>query len=77
MGTIPPNRPRRMLAAAAAVGATTLAACTSPSSTASGSGGRPTLKMAAVFLPSSLDPAKGIDAVFSFVETLTQVDDKG
>jgi peptide/nickel transport system substrate-binding protein len=64
-------------AAAAAVGATTLAACTSPSSTASGSGGRPTLKMAAVFLPSSLDPAKGIDAVFSFVETLTQVDDKG
>lgn len=73
------HTPRRMLevSAVAAAAATVLAACTSQSSTASGNGGRPTLKMAVVFLPSSLDPAKGIDAVFSFVETLTQVDDKG
>jgi peptide/nickel transport system substrate-binding protein len=35
------------------------------------------LKIAAVFLPAAIDPAKGIDAVFSFVETLTKVDDRG
>lgn len=82
MNSNPPyrsRRSRRMLTAAAVAtaAATVLAACTSPSSTTSGSGGRGTLKVAAVFLPTSLDPAKGIDAVFSFVETLTQVNDKG
>jgi peptide/nickel transport system substrate-binding protein len=56
----------------------TAAGCSSGSSgTAAGGGGRPTLKIAAVFLPSSIDPAKGIDAIFSFVETLTKVNDQG
>lgn len=39
--------------------------------------GKPVLKVAAAFLPANLDPAKGIDAVFSFAESLTRVDGKG
>lgn len=35
------------------------------------------LTVAATFLPSALDPAKGIDAIFSFEETLTRVNGKG
>lgn len=84
MAGISAGRRRRLYGAAAAAAAgTLLAACgtststsTSTSATA-GSGSRPTLKIAAVFLPSSLDPAKGIDAVFSFAETLTQTNDQG
>lgn len=77
MASMSPRRRRRVagVAIAAIVGASALAACGS-SATAS-SGGRPVLRVAAVFLPSFLDPAKGIDAVFSFVETLTQVNDQG
>jgi len=70
-------RGRRLVgvALAAIVGVGAVAACGSPATAPSG--GRPVLKVAAVFLPSSLDPAKGIDAVFSFVETLTQVNSQG
>ncbi|WP_408899713.1 ABC transporter substrate-binding protein (plasmid) [Nocardioides sp. R1-1] len=43
----------------------------------SGAGEGKTLRIAATFLPVTLDPAKGIDSVFSFAETLTRVDDAG
>ena len=46
-------------------------------SEAPGANGKAVLKVAAVFLPTSLDPARGIDAVFSFAETLTRVDAEG
>lgn len=39
--------------------------------------GKATLRLASMFLPTSLDPVRGIDAVFSFVETLTRVDAAG
>lgn len=39
--------------------------------------GKATLRLASMFLPTSLDPVRGIDAVFSFVETLTRVDATG
>jgi peptide/nickel transport system substrate-binding protein len=56
----------------------TAAGCTSGTSgTAAAGGGRPTLKVAAIYMPSAIDPAKGIDALFSFVETLTKVNDQG
>jgi peptide/nickel transport system substrate-binding protein len=35
------------------------------------------LRIAATFLPTFIDPAKGIDAVFSFVESPTRVDAQG
>lgn len=57
------------------VASLTVTAC--GGSTTTSAGGRPELKVAAVFLPSAIDPAKGIDAVFSFVETLTKVDNTG
>jgi peptide/nickel transport system substrate-binding protein len=38
---------------------------------------RPTLTMATALFPSSLDPAVGINDIFSFEETLTHVDDQG
>jgi len=78
MARISLPRRRRLVGVALAVivGVGAVAACGSSASTAT-SDGRPVLKVAAVFLPSSLDPAKGIDAVFSFVETLTQVNSQG
>lgn len=39
--------------------------------------GKATLRIASMFLPTSLDPVRGIDAVFSFAETLTRVDAEG
>jgi peptide/nickel transport system substrate-binding protein len=72
---LPSLRSRLRMVAAAAAGASVLAACTSPASMSAS--GPATLKLAALFLPSSLDPAKGIDAIFAFVETLTHVDDRG
>jgi peptide/nickel transport system substrate-binding protein len=79
MADISAGRRRRLYGAAAATAVGTfVAACgTTTTSTAAGNGARPTMKIAAVFLPSSLDPAKGIDAVFSFAETLTQTNDQG
>lgn len=71
------TRRRRWAATALATAAATALTACGTSSVTTGSGGRPLLKMAAVFLPSALDPAKGIDAVFSFVETLTQINAQG
>lgn len=66
--------PRPVLTVLAAV-LLLVTACSSSPDTASADRG--TLRMAAMFLPASLDPAKGIDSVFSFAETLTRIDGNG
>ncbi len=52
---------------------------TSATTTTSAAGGQSStvLKLAATFLPSAIDPAQGIDAIFSFEETLTQITASG
>lgn len=69
------RQPPRLRIALVAIVLLVTSACSALSNGASGDGS--TLRIAATFLPVSLDPAKGIDSVFSFAETLTRVDGEG
>lgn len=68
--------PRTLLIAVVGCIALLASACTGGAAAGNGEG-KATLRVAAMFLPTSLDPVRGVDAVFSFVETLTRVDASG
>lgn len=71
------NRPLKLITAALVTCVLAFASACSTQAASPGAQGKATLRVAAMFLPTSLDPTRGIDAVFSFVETLTRVDDAG
>jgi peptide/nickel transport system substrate-binding protein len=57
--------------------ATTSTASTSSTSSTSEPGPLPTLKITTAIFPTSLNPSVGINDIFSFEETMDQVDDQG
>jgi peptide/nickel transport system substrate-binding protein len=71
-----PNRSRGLLAVVIGCVLLLVSACSGVVASPNGEG-KATLRLASMFLPTSLDPVRGIDAVFSFVETLTRVDAAG